>query len=110
MRAGLDRWELTGPRGLESAPIAPIVAADHLGFAVEAAVSGLGIALLPSFIVARHLAAGALIELLPRYSATIQLQLVTHTVRRVAHRVALLRDFLATHLSGACSGHGKKPG
>lgn len=107
MRSGLDRWDLTGPRGPESAAIIAIVAADHLGFAVEAALSGLGIALLPSFIIARHISTGALLEVLPRYTATIQLHLVTHAVRRVPHRVALLRDFLATHLSGSCSGHKK---
>jgi len=107
LHGGQDRWELTGPRGVESVQVSPIVAADHLGFAVEATLAGLGIALLPSFMIARHVAAGALVEVLPRYSATVQLQLVTHAVRRVPHRVALLRDFFAEHLSGACSGHAR---
>jgi len=34
------------------------------------------------------------------------LQLLTHALRHVPHRVALLRDFLAEHLSGACRAHG----
>jgi DNA-binding transcriptional LysR family regulator len=101
------RWELTGPRGEEVVPIAPVVVADHLGFVVEAAVAGLGIALLPSFSASVHVQAGALVQVLPRYTATVQLQLLTHATRHLPHRVALLRDFLAQHMSRACSAHGK---
>jgi DNA-binding transcriptional LysR family regulator len=103
-----ERWELTGPRGEESVQVAPVVAADHLGFVVEATVAGLGIALLPSFVVSAHVEAGALVQVLPRYTATVQLQLLTHATRHLPHRVALLRDFLAAHMSGACSAHGKR--
>jgi DNA-binding transcriptional LysR family regulator len=104
----LARWELIGPRGEESVQVAPVVSADHLGFVVEATLAGLGIALLPSFIAAAHVEAGALVQVLPRYTATVQLQLLTHAARRLPHRVALLRDFLADHMSGACSAHGKR--
>lgn len=104
----LARWELIGPRGEESVQVAPVVSADHLGFVVEATLAGLGIALLPSFIASAHVEAGALVQVLPRYTATVQLQLLTHASRRLPHRVALLRDFLAQHMSGACSAHGKR--
>ena len=100
-----DRWELTGPRGTEAVTVTGAVAADHLGFVIESARAGLGIALLPAFLVASSVAAGTLVEVLPRYAATVQLQIVTHAARRIPHRVALLRDFLAEHLSGTC--HGK---
>jgi hypothetical protein len=43
---------------------------------------------------------------LPKLSTTIPMQLLTHAARRLPHRVALLRDFLAVHLSGTCSAHG----
>jgi DNA-binding transcriptional LysR family regulator len=105
LRSGGDRWELTGPRGVESVEVTGIVAADHLGFVVDATLAGLGIALLPAFSTTAHVAAGALAPVLPRFSTTIQLQLLTHAARHVPHRVALLRDFLATNLSGACSAH-----
>jgi len=108
LRSDLERWELTGPRGEEVVSVAPVVAADHLGFVVEATLAGLGIALLPAFIAAGHVEAGALVPVLPRYSATVQLQLLTHATRHLPHRVALLRDFLAQHMSGACSAHGKR--
>jgi DNA-binding transcriptional LysR family regulator len=103
--SGLDRWELTGPHGVELVSVAPLVAADHLGFVVEATLAGMGIALVPTFIVAAHVAAGRLVTVLPRYSTTVQLQLLTHASRRVPYRVALLRDFLAEHMSGACGKH-----
>lgn len=102
---GLDRWEMTGPRGPEVVEVSAIVAADHLGFVIAAALAGLGIALLPSFALARELEAEALVQVLPRYSTTVPLQLVTHAVRRVPHRVALLRDFLGEQMSSACTAH-----
>jgi hypothetical protein len=39
-------------------------------------------------------------QVLPRFSTTIQLQLLTHAARHLPNRVAPLRDFLAEHLSG----------
>lgn len=105
LRHGVDRWELTGPRGVEAVQVTGIVAGDHLGFIIEATLAGLGIALLPAFCTPVHLASGTLVQVLPKYATTIQLQLLTHAARRLPHRVALLRDFLAEHLSGACSAH-----
>ena len=107
MRRGDDRWELTGPGGVESVHVTGIIAADHLGFVVDATLAGLGIALLPAFSAATHLQSGALVQVLSRFSATFQLQLLTHAARLLPHRVALLRDFLAEHLSGACSEHAR---
>lgn len=108
LRSDLERWALTGPRGEEAVEVAPVVAADHLGFVVEATLAGLGIALLPTFIAAAHVEAGALVAVLPRYSATVQLQLLAHATRHLPHRVALLRDFLAEHMQGTCSRHGAR--
>lgn len=104
----VERWELTGPRGEEAVQLTPVIVADHLGFVVEATVAGLGIALLPSVIASAHVEAGALVQVLPRYTATVQLRLLTHATRHLPYRVALLRDFLAQHMSGACGAHGKR--
>ena len=41
LRSGVDRWELTGPRGDESVQVTGVVAADHLGFVVDATLAGL---------------------------------------------------------------------
>jgi DNA-binding transcriptional LysR family regulator len=100
-----DRWELTGPGGVEVVHVTGIVAADHLGFVVDATLAGLGISLLPAFSTLAHVQSGTLVQVLPRFSTTVPLQLLSHATRHVPHRVALLRDFLAQHLSGACSAH-----
>jgi len=105
-RFGASRWVLAGPAGIESVEVTGVVAADHQGFVVGAMLAGLGIALQPAFIAQPHIGSGALAQVLPGFSMTVQLQVLTHAVRRVSHRVALLRDFLAEQLSGACTAHG----
>lgn len=99
---GVTHWELVGPRGPESVQVTGTVAGDHLGFVVEATIEGLGIALLPVFAAQRHVDSGALVAVLPRYASTVQLQILAHGNRRIPHRVALFRDFLAEHLNGSC--------
>jgi len=105
LRCGGARWALTGPSGVESVDVTGIVAADHLGFIVDAAVAGLGVAILPAFSAAAHIKSGSLVQVLPEFSTTIQLQLLSHAARRLPHRVALLRDFLALHMSRTCDAH-----
>jgi DNA-binding transcriptional LysR family regulator len=105
LRSGESRWELTGPSGVESVEVSGIVTADHLGFVIDATVAGLGISILPAFSAGPHLRSGDLVQILPHYSTTSQMQLLTHAARRLPHRVALLRDFLADHMSRACSAH-----
>jgi DNA-binding transcriptional LysR family regulator len=100
------RWELTGPAGAESVQVTGLVAADHLGFAVDATVAGLGIALLPAFSAAPHVRAGSLVEVLPAYTSTAHMQLLAHATRRQPHRVSLLREFLAEQMVRKCSEHG----
>jgi len=107
LRGEVERWELTGPHGVEVVEVTGIIAADHLGFVVDATLAGLGIALLPAFAASAHLRSGALVEVLPELSTSVPLQLLTAATRHVPHRVALLRDFFASHLSGACNAHGK---
>src|SRR4029077_20842204 len=102
---GIERWGLTGRAGRETVEVTGIIAGDPLGFLTDAAVAGLGVALLPVFSIASHLETGVLTRVLPRYSTAIGLQLLTHDTRRVPHRVALARDFLAERLSGVCTKH-----
>src|SRR5262249_24597611 len=102
----VSHWELTGPSGAESVELSPIATADHLGFVVEAALAGLGIALMPTFLLEAHVAAGALVQLLPEYRTQVPMQLLTPAARRVPHRVALVRDLLAERMTSTCSKHG----
>jgi len=103
---GVTAWELTGPDGVETVPITSAIAADHLGFVVEMALAGFGVALLPAFSAIAHVASGALVPVLPSFSTRLQLQLLTPASRHIPHRVALLRDFLAAHLAPECTKHG----
>ncbi len=105
MHGGSATWHLDGPRGRDAVTVTGVVACDHLGFLIEAAVAGLGVALLPQFAAARHVADGALVHVLPRYSSTLPLQLVSNPARHLSHRVALFRDFLAENLAGKCTKH-----
>lgn len=99
-------WHLDGPRGRDAVTVTGVVSGDHPGFLVEAAVAGLGVALLPPFPVMRHLAAGALEVVLPRHSVTEPLQLVSQATRHLAHRVILLRDHLVEAMAQSCTKHG----
>jgi DNA-binding transcriptional LysR family regulator len=100
--AGEERWELRGPRGVERVDMRGRVVGDHMQFQVDAALAGSGIALLPTWIGDRHVAARELAAILPRYSTTTPLHLLTHGGRHLPRRVALLREFLADALSQTC--------
>jgi DNA-binding transcriptional LysR family regulator len=104
--AGEGRWDLTGPRGAERVDVRGRMVGDHLQFMVDAALAGLGIALLPSWIGDPLVAEGKLEAILPRMSSITALHVLTHGARHVPRRVALLRDFLYESLSHVCSKHG----
>lgn len=103
---GETRWDLTGPRGArERVAVTARLVGDHLGFAADAALAGLGIALLPIWIADPRVAEGALVAVLPRYSDQVPLHLLTHASRHVPRRVLVVRDFLYQEMSGKCTGH-----
>jgi DNA-binding transcriptional LysR family regulator len=104
--AGEERWELRGPQGVERIDVRGRVVADHHQFQIDAAIAGSGIALLPTWVGDALVGEGKLVALLPRYSTTTPLHVLTHGGRHLPHRVALLRDFLVEHLSRVCGKHG----
>jgi DNA-binding transcriptional LysR family regulator len=108
MRAigGEGRWELVGPKGPEVVDIPGRIVGDHGQFVIDATLAGLGIAQLPTFHAAVHVASGALEPVLPKYSSERPLHVVTHASRHLPRRVALFRDFLAAGLSSGCRAHG----
>ncbi|HEY4244643.1 MAG TPA: LysR family transcriptional regulator [Kofleriaceae bacterium] len=102
--AGEARWDLTGPRGVERVSLRARVVGDHMGFVLDAALTGIGIALLPSFLAAQQ--TDALTPILPRYASEIPLQLLAPGRNHIPHRVALLRDHLGAALNQQCTKHG----
>ncbi len=80
-----------------------------------AAVAGVGIALLPQFIVATDLATGRLQRILPQYRGPdLTISLLYPVNRHLSAKVRLLVDFLHKHLSrqdsGGTSPSGNVPG
>jgi len=105
--AGDTRWDLVGPRGTrERIDVPARITGDHLGFVTDAAVSGLGIALLPIWIADPRVAVGSLVAVLPRYSTQMALHLLAHASRHMPRRVAIVRDYIAEAMSGECTKHG----
>jgi DNA-binding transcriptional LysR family regulator len=101
--AGSGRWDLVGPKGTEPVDIQGRMVGDHIQFLIDAAIAGLGIALLPSWIGDPLVAENKLVAVLPKYSSTSALHILTHGGRHLPRRVALLRDFLYDRLSTACT-------
>lgn len=103
--AGGEVWELSGPDGPVSLDVVAHVRGDHEGFVFESAVAGLGIALLPALPAAVYVQRGLLLPVLPEYSATFPLQLLTPAPRLIARRTALFRDHLITAWTSRCTEH-----
>jgi DNA-binding transcriptional LysR family regulator len=91
---------LDGPGGATKVVPRGRLATDDMTFARAAARQGVGIALLPGFLAEPDVAAGALVRVLPRWSATSgTLWLVTPSARQVPRKVAAFRDFLIEALA-----------
>ena len=93
-----DTWQLQGPAGEESVRINGPVCADNGDVLRTAAVAGLGITLLPSFIVGEDLRAGRLREIMPDYCPpTIAIHAVFPSRRYLSAKVRSFVDFMAAY-------------
>lgn len=66
-RQGRTVWRLQGPHGAEEVQVSGRLAANDARVLLKACVEGLGIALMPSTLCAREVAAGRLARVLPQY-------------------------------------------
>lgn len=91
-----NEWRFKGPRGEERVRVQGRFTANNGDVLRQAALDGLGVALLPSFIVGPDLRSGALTELLTAYRPP---ELGVHAVypasRHLSPKVRRLVDFLA---------------
>jgi DNA-binding transcriptional LysR family regulator len=95
-------WTLDGPRGAETVPADGTLAADDMSFVREAALHGLGMAILPPFLVADDLREGRLVRVLPKYSGLAgDCHIVYPSARLLPRRVSALVDFLAVEVAAA---------
>jgi DNA-binding transcriptional LysR family regulator len=95
------RWDMVG-RGddVHRVHVAPRLVSGDMRVQLEAARSGIGIALLPETLVARGLAEGNLVRVLPGwFTAEYRLYLVYPTPRGMLPSVRSFIDYLLAHIS-----------
>lgn len=98
-----DRWRLIGPKGIESVvqPRGPFTV-DNGDAMVPALIAGLGIALLPDFIVGAELATGKLVRILPDWTAPhTGLHLVMPSAGPRPARISAVIDFFSQRFGHA---------
>jgi DNA-binding transcriptional LysR family regulator len=95
------RWAFADGDGVRWLPIQPRLQLNHLGLALQAALSGLGIANLPLFACAEALRAGTLRAVLQEHAAAFGGIYVVHVSRRVTPaRVRRFVELAAARLRG----------
>lgn len=93
-----DTWRLTGPDGEQSVRVSGPMASNNGDMIACAAAEGIGIALLPTFIVGPDLQAGRLERVLPDWSPReLGIYAVYPPNRQLAAKVRVFVDLLVTH-------------
>ncbi|MDD5028585.1 MAG: LysR family transcriptional regulator [Rhodoferax sp.] len=95
-----DEWHFQGPHGPVSVKTQPCFHTNNGDTCRAAALAGQGIILQPSFLVGADLASGALVELMPEWSADeFGIYAVYPTRQHVSPKVRLLIAFLKEHFA-----------
>jgi DNA-binding transcriptional LysR family regulator len=97
--SGHATLRLEGPGGEQTVEVTGRVSTDEMSFVFDAAVAGLGVALLPAQLAVEAVARGALSPVLPQLALTGgAVYVVLPSNRYVPTRVSLFRDFLVERL------------
>lgn len=100
-----DQWSFEGTGGAVTVKVVPRLRSNNGDTCIVAALNGAGIILQPAFLVEEHLAAGTLVEVLPRFrSIELGIFAVYPTRKFVAPKVRLFIDYLAKSFAGAAWG------
>ena len=96
-------WHLAGPDGRSRRiAIRPVLASDDGDVLLAAASAGMGLAVLPNWLVAPAVASGALVQALPGWgSQPVPIQAVHTGRRQMPAKTRLFLDHLAAHLAKA---------
>ena len=96
-------WRLTGPAGSERVPVAGRFRVNNGDALRQAALGGLGIAQLPTFIVGDDLRTGRLRRVLPDWevAAEAAVHAVYPATRNLSPKVRVVIDFLAERFGDA---------
>ncbi len=96
-----DTWRFVGPGGDEWIPVSGSLRANNGDVLREAALAGLGLAYLPSFIVGRELARGSLRAVLEdSVDRSTAIWALYSPTRHLAAKVRAFVDFLAERFGG----------
>ena len=100
---GNDVWRFQSPQGaVESPQLSTPLRSNNLSVVLAAARSGMGLAILPHYVAAPALAAGALQSIMDDHELPSQrIQAVTPSPRLAPHKVSLFVAFLRKRFSGA---------
>jgi len=104
-RLGPLSWELTGPQGrIASVPVDPKLSAGDFPILFDAAVAGIGVALLPEINCRDAIQGKQLVRVLPEWSVGEGIiHLVFPSRRGMLPSVRATIDFLATTLKSTIS-------
>jgi DNA-binding transcriptional LysR family regulator len=90
-----DQWTLIGDDGDHTISVAGVLCSNNGEVLKDAAVRGLGITLLPTFIVGQELKKGTLQIILPDYHPPeLSIAVIYPVNRHLSTKVRLLVDFL----------------
>jgi DNA-binding transcriptional LysR family regulator len=90
-----NRWSLTGPDGLHTVTVQGALCSNNGEALREAAIQGLGITLLPRFIVEPALQSAKLEVVLPDYAPpSLAIEVLYPVNRHLSTKIRLLVDFL----------------
>lgn len=90
-----DHWAFEGPEGPAGVTVSPQMRTNSGDTCCAAALQHRGLVLQPTFLVAPHLASGALVEVLPEYRATeLGVFAVYPSRKHLTPKVRVLIDFL----------------
>lgn len=90
-----NTWRLKGPDGGQKVSINGVLCSNNAEMLMAGAISGAGIALLPTFIAGAELQAGRLVSVLPDYSPPeISIYALYPPNRHLSVKLRLLIDFL----------------
>jgi DNA-binding transcriptional LysR family regulator len=90
-----NQWALIGPDGEYTISVSGVLCSNNGEVLKDAAVRGLGVTLLPTFIVAAELQQGTLQRVLPDYRGTeLAIAVIYPVNRHLSTKVRLLVDFL----------------
>lgn len=91
-----EELTLNGPRGRETVKLAPILRSNNESLMHDAAIEGMGIALLPTWQTGADLAAGRLAPVLADYTSPSATLYAVYTSRRyLSSKVRTFIDFMA---------------